>query len=151
MLVREEFKEIVFDTLQTLTPQEEQDNVSNDAEDTEVASLDNSSQDMARKLDEMTTRYEQLNNRFKRLVEARDALSKQVSELRAKVDEYEELNLSGTTEAIKLLSRLVDEESNLRNEASKNNNSLLPLGHNPYSRHSQFVNLFLKLMARVEK
>jgi len=151
-MMNEEFKEIVsdFEALRPLSLQGEVDNAPEHDAEASQTTLDVSNQELSRKLDEMTKKYEQLDNRCKRLAEARDALSKQVSELRKKVDEYEELNLQGTTEAIKLLSKLVDEESLFRSEARKNNN-FLPPGHNPYNRHNQFVNLFLKLMVRSEK
>lgn len=105
--------------------------------------------ELLRKLDEMTTKNERLNDRCKNLAEMRDDLSKQVTELRKKVDEYEALNLNGSTEAIRLLGKLMDEEVALREEARKN--GLLPPDHNPYDRHNQFVNLFFKLMSRGEK
>jgi len=148
MLVSEEFKEIVtdFETLKTLNPQEGQEHMPHGID---ITHPDNSSQELSRRLDEMTAKYDQLNTRFKHIVEARDALSKQVLELRKKVDEYEGLNLNGTNESIRLLSKLVDEESYFRAEADRNN--FLPPNYNPYDRHNQFVNLFLKLMIRGEK
>jgi len=168
MMMSDGFKEIgsEFETLKTLSSQEEPENISSE-QGAQVlpgiawgqeqgtgaikASLypGDSNHELSRKLNEMIAKYEQLNNRCKYLAEARDTLSRQVSELRKKVSDYEDLHASGTAEAIRLLSKLIDEESRLRDDALKNGH--LPLDHNPYDRHNQFVNIFFKLMVRSEK
>ncbi|MDR1134383.1 MAG: hypothetical protein LBL05_09460 [Synergistaceae bacterium] len=97
------------------------------------------------KHEELMEQYAHLNDRFKRLVEERDALSRQVSELRHTVAEQSKdgaLQGRDYKEEIRLLGKLIDDEQSLRVAARP--------GDELYARHDRLVNVFLNIVARVE-
>jgi hypothetical protein len=90
--------------------------------------------------------YARLSERFKRLVEERDALSRQVSELkRAAAEQSQNGAPKGRdyNEEIRLLGKLIDDEQALRKTAAKPGDSL-------YERHDKLLNVFLNIVARTE-
>jgi chromosome segregation ATPase len=95
--------------------------------------------------EELKEQYVRLGDRFKRLVEERDALSRQVSELRSTLAEYGRTRESqgrDYKEEIRLLGKLIDDEQSLRGTAKP--------GDELYARHDKLVDVFLNIAARTE-
>jgi hypothetical protein len=99
--------------------------------------------------DELADQYTKLMDRHKRILEERDALSRQVSELRQALAERGE---SGAAEGrdykeeIRLLGKLIEDEQLLR-KAAISSGAYRP-GEDPYARHDKLVNVFLNIVAR---
>jgi hypothetical protein len=93
--------------------------------------------------DELRALYDRLHERYKHLVEERDELSRQLSELRKKTGG--EGGRSGDyKEEIRLLGKLIDDEQSLR-AAALEKGTFHP-GEDPYARHDKLVNVFLSIM-----
>jgi hypothetical protein len=96
--------------------------------------------------EELQAQYTRLLDRFKSLVEERDALSRQVSELKRTLAEQEKNGpIPGRDykEEIRLLGKLIDSEQALRTSAAKPGDYL-------YERHDKLLNVFLNIVARTE-
>ena len=90
-------------------------------------------------------KYERLGVRYKHLLEERDALSRQVSELRRQLEEAGACK-HDTVEEIKLLNKLLDEERALYDEAREK--GALPAAFNALTRHDKFVGAFFNIITR---
>jgi predicted transcriptional regulator len=100
--------------------------------------------DLPQQLSELTSKYEHLNVRYKHIVEERDALSKQVMDLRRKLSEQEESSGGrGRAEEIRVLGKLIDEEHSLREAARESGTLLLD---DLYKSHNRFVNAFFSIV-----
>jgi hypothetical protein len=103
------------------------------------------------KHDELMEQFARLTERYKRIVEERDNLSRQVSELKRVMAERSE---SGEPlghdykEEIRLLGRLIDDEQTLRKAAIES--GVIKPGQDPYARHDKLVNVFLNIVGRNE-
>ena len=95
-----------------------------------------------RKHEELMEQYARLSDRFKRLVEERDSLSRQVSELKRSAAAQDQAGAQGRDykEEIRLLGKLIDDEQSLRSSAKP--------GDEFYARHDRLVNVFLNIVAR---
>jgi hypothetical protein len=96
---------------------------------------------------DLSEKYDRLNVRYKHILEERDALSKQVHDLRRQVEGSSSLK-HDTVEEIKLLNKLLDEERALRVEAREK--GALPTGYDAFARHEKFLNAFLSIVSRGE-
>jgi len=94
---------------------------------------------------DLQEKYDRLNVRHKHIVEERDSLSKQVQDLRRKV-EVSTYHKHDTVEEIKLLNKLIDEEHSLRDEAREK--GTLPANYDAFTRHDRFVSAFLSIVSR---
>jgi len=97
---------------------------------------------------ELLAKYDQLNVRYKHLVEERDNLSRQVNELRHQLEENSQCR-RGSSEELKLLSKLVDEERDLRDYTREN--GIMPTSYDSFARHDKLVGAFLSIISRGEK
>jgi hypothetical protein len=98
------------------------------------------------KHEELMKQYNRLVERFKSLAEERDALSRQVSELKRVLAEQEKNGVvpgRDYKEEIRLLGKLIDSEQALRTAAAKPGDYL-------YERHDKLLNVFLNIVARTE-
>ena len=93
-------------------------------------------------------KYDRMSVRYKHIVEERDSLSRQVQELRRKIED-EPSYRHDTVEEIRLLNKLMDEERAMRDAASEKGK--LPAGFDSFTRHDKFVNAFLCIVSRGEK
>ncbi|MDR1515471.1 MAG: hypothetical protein LBS45_07550 [Synergistaceae bacterium] len=96
------------------------------------------------KHEELMEQYARLSDRFKRLVEERDSLSRQVSELKHSIAEQGQAGESkgrDYKEEIRLLGKLIDDEQALRNAAQP--------GDELYARHDKLVSVFLNIVAQL--
>ena len=102
------------------------------------------------KHDELAEQYTKLMERHKRILEERDALSRQVSELKQALAERggEPGSVEGRDykEEIRLLGKLIEDEQLLR-KAVISSGAHKP-GEDPYARHDKLVNVFLNIVAR---
>jgi hypothetical protein len=95
--------------------------------------------------------YSRLSDRFKRIVEERDNLSRQVVELKRAISERAKNEPEGSVngrdfkEEIRLLGKLIDDEQTLRRVAVESG-AFRP-GEDPYARHDKLVNVFLNIVA----
>jgi hypothetical protein len=108
-----------------------------------------------RKHEELMEQYARLSDRFKRIVEERDALSRQVTELRkALTDRGASSAQAGEggprdyKEEIRLLGKLIDDEQSLRAVAIEK--GVYKPGEDPYARHDKLVSVFLNIVGRTE-
>jgi hypothetical protein len=107
---------------------------------------------LQRKHDELMEQYKRLSERFKRIVEERDSLSRQVSEFRrtlAERDQNGTLHGRDYKEEIRLLGKLIDNEQSLRNAAIER--GAYNPGDDPYARHDKLVSVFLNIVKREEE
>jgi chromosome segregation ATPase len=101
------------------------------------------------KHDELMEQFVRLNDRYKRIVEERDALSRQVTELRRVIAERQ---ASGEPlghdykEEIRLLGKLLDDEQSLRKAAMES--GVFKPSQDTYARHDRLVNVFLNIVGR---
>jgi hypothetical protein len=102
------------------------------------------------KHNEVMEQYARLNDRFKRVVEERDALSKQIAELKRALAERGESQAGGRDykEEIRLLGKLIEDEQSLRKVVYES--GAFKIGDDPYARHDRLVNVFLNIVARTE-
>ena len=100
------------------------------------------------KHNELMEQYARLVERYKHLVEERDALSRQVAELKHALSEHGESGAGGRDykEEIRLLGKLIEDEQSLR-KAVVDSGAYKP-GDDPYARHDKLVNVFLNIVAR---
>jgi hypothetical protein len=98
--------------------------------------------------EELRALYNRLHERYKHLVEERDELSRQLSELRKKTGIGEGGRSGDYKEELRLLGKLIDDEQSLR-AAALEKGSFQP-GEDPYARHDKLVNVFLSIMKHSE-
>ena len=98
--------------------------------------------------DELRALYDRLHERYKHLVEERDELSRQLSELRKKTGIGEGRQSGDYKEELRLLGKLIDDEQSLRTAALEKGN--FSAGEDPYARHDKLVNVFLSIMKHSE-
>jgi hypothetical protein len=95
------------------------------------------------KHEELMEQYTRLTERFKGLVEERDSLSRQVSELKRALAEYQKngaIQGHDYKEEIRLLGKLIDAEQALRNTSAKPGDYL-------YERQDKLLKVFLNIVA----
>ncbi|MDR0654293.1 MAG: hypothetical protein LBG12_13450 [Synergistaceae bacterium] len=95
------------------------------------------------KHEELMEQYARLSDRFKRLVEERDSLSRQVSELKRVIPEHSQTGEAqgrDYKEEIRLLAKLIEDEQALRSAAKP--------GDELYARHDKLVDVFLNIVSR---
>jgi uncharacterized coiled-coil DUF342 family protein len=100
------------------------------------------------KHDELMEQYGRLSERFKSLVEERDNLSRQVTDLKRALAERGESSAApghDFKEEIRLLGKLIDDEQTLRKVAIEN--GTYKPGEDTYARHDRLVNVFLNIVA----
>jgi len=97
---------------------------------------------------DLQEKYDRLGVRYKHILEERDSLSRQVQELRRRVED-EPSYRHDTVEEIRLLNKLMDQEHALRDAASEKGKPLI--GYDAFTRHDKFVNAFLCIVSRGEK
>ena len=102
--------------------------------------------DLSQKLNDLISKYDRQSIRFKHVLEERDELSRQVSELRRMASNGDIAHGHDVGEEIRLLSKLMDEERGLYESARVNGS--LPPEYNPYIRHNQFVDAFFSIVTR---
>jgi hypothetical protein len=98
--------------------------------------------------EELRALYDRLHERYKHLVEERDELSRQLSELRRKTGSGEGGRAGDYKEELRLLGKLIDDEQSLR-AAALEKGTFQP-GEDPYVRHDKLVNVFLNIMKHSE-
>jgi hypothetical protein len=98
------------------------------------------------KHNELVDQYTRLGDRYKRTVEERAMLAKQVTDLKRALAERGEAH--DFKEEIRLLGKLIDNEQMLR-KAVLESGALKP-GEDPYARHDKLVEVFLSILARTE-
>jgi len=102
------------------------------------------------KHNELVEQYMRLGERHKRILEERDALAKQVTELKRVIAEREEAKAAGLDykEEIRLLGKLIDNEQSLRKTVLESGE--YKSGDDPYARHDKLVNVFLNIVSHIE-
>ncbi|MDR2779538.1 MAG: hypothetical protein LBB28_00255 [Synergistaceae bacterium] len=98
--------------------------------------------------DELRALYDRLHERYKHLVEERDELSRQLSELHKKPGNAEGGHSGDYKEELRLLGKLIDDEQSLRTAALEK--GIFPPGEDPYARHDKLVSVFLGIMKHSE-
>jgi hypothetical protein len=98
--------------------------------------------------EELRALYDRLHERYKHLVEERDELSRQLSDLRKKTGSGEGKQTGDYKEELRLLGKLIDDEQSLRAAALEKGN--FSAGEDPYARHDKLVNVFLSIMKHSE-
>jgi hypothetical protein len=98
--------------------------------------------------EELRALYDRLHERYKHLVEERDELSRQLSDLRKKVGSGEGARQGDYKEELRLLGKLIDDEQSLRAAALEK--GTFPTGEDPYARHDKLVSVFLSIMKHSE-
>jgi hypothetical protein len=99
--------------------------------------------------EELREQFVRLGERYKRIVEERDSLSRQITELKRAAAERAKNETSGGSdyrEEIRLLGKLIDDEQSLRKTALEN--GTFRMGEDPYSRHDKLVNVFLNIVGK---
>ena len=96
---------------------------------------------------DLQEKFDRLNVRYKHIVEERDSLSRQIQDLRRRI-ENEPSYRHDTVEEIRLLNKLMDDERALRDIATEKGR--LPIGYDAFARHDKFVNAFLSIVSRGE-
>ena len=105
-------------------------------------------EELQRKLTDLTERFERLSSRHKHIVEERDVLSRQVAELRRKLDEKGEVARGhDSAEEIRMLGKLMEADRRLREIALEKGLA----GDDPYLKHEKFVDAFFKIVTRDAK
>ncbi|MDR2523040.1 MAG: hypothetical protein LBC93_05005 [Synergistaceae bacterium] len=105
-------------------------------------------EELQRKLTDLTERFERLSSRHKHIVEERDVLSRQVAELRRKLDEKGEVARGhDAAEEIRMLGKLMEADRRLREMALERG----LVGDDPYLKHEKFVDAFFKIVTRDTK
>ena len=95
---------------------------------------------------DLMEQFTRLGERHKRMLAERDALAKQVAELKQSLSEKSEGH--DYKEEIRLLGKLIDNEQSLR-KAVVESGTYDP-GNAPYARHDRLVEVFLNIVARSE-
>ena len=98
-----------------------------------------------KKENDLQSQYDRLNVRYKHIVEERDALARQVHELRRQI-EGDSSCKHDTIEEIRLLNKLMDEEQKLLDEARKK--GALPADCDLFARQDRFMNAYLSIISR---
>ncbi|MDR1136989.1 MAG: hypothetical protein LBK91_01585 [Synergistaceae bacterium] len=98
--------------------------------------------------DELRTLYDRLHERYKHLIEERDELSRQVSQLRNKTAAGGDGQSGDYKEELRLLGKLIDDEQSLRTAAMEK--GIFQPGEDPYARHDKLVNVFLGIIKHSE-
>jgi hypothetical protein len=101
------------------------------------------------KHEELRDQLVRLGERYKRIVEERDSLSRQITELKRAAAERTQAGATGGSdyrEEIRLLGKLIDDEQSLR-KAAVESGAFKP-GEDPYARHDRLVNVFLNIVAK---
>ena len=96
---------------------------------------------------DLQEKFNRLNVRYKHILEERDSLSRQVQELRRRIED-EPSYRHDTVEEIRLLNKLMDEERAIRDTAAEKGK--LPANYDAFTRHDKFVNAFLSIVSRGE-
>ena len=96
---------------------------------------------------ELVEQFTQLSDRHKRILAERDALAKQVTELKRALAERPEEGNRDYKEEIRLLGKLIDSEQSLR-KAVADSGAYKP-GEDPYARHDKLVQVFLNIVDRI--
>ena len=92
--------------------------------------------------------YTHLLERHKRMLAERDALAKQVTELKRSLAEQQgETGGRDYKEEIRLLGKLIDNEQSLRKTAVES--GAYKPGEDLYGRHDKLVQVFLNIVARI--
>jgi hypothetical protein len=94
--------------------------------------------------DELRTLYDRLHERYKHLVEERDELSRQLSDLRGNAAPGGGGQPGDYKEELRLLGKLIDDEQSLRAAALEK--GIYQPGEDPYARHDKLVNVFLGII-----
>jgi hypothetical protein len=101
------------------------------------------------KHEELREQLVRLGERYKRIVEERDSLSRQITELKRAAAEQAQTGATGgsdSREEIRLLGKLIDDEQSLR-KAALESGTYRP-GEDPYARHDKLVNVFLNIVGK---
>jgi hypothetical protein len=101
------------------------------------------------KHEELMAQFERLRERYRRIVEERDSLSRQITELKRTAAEQTQAGTSGGSdyrEEIRLLGKLIDDEQSLRKAAIES--GAFRHGEDPYARHDRLVNVFLNIVGK---